>query len=170
MHFLTLPECQAWCEGHVTLAPNGMPERLSTAKRYVRGPLAASVTFCRYVERALQPREACLLWVTDWGIWASENLHLYYRLRQSYNDQRSISGAPGHFFLDYEAPDLISFLQIGILNGWDMHLLPASGYARAFVSHDEYIDFAADDANQDIATAFAAELGGAKIVTDSTAA
>ena len=171
MHFLTLPECRTWAEGHLPLTPDGFPARPSASKRYVRGPLDPSLAFCRRLDQSLQPREACLLWVTDWGIWhSSENLHLYYRLRNSYGDTRSLSDAPGHLFHDFEAPDLVSYLQIGILNGWDLHLLPLGGYARAFVSHDEYVDFVANDANQDLATAFASELGGAKIVTDSTAA
>ena len=171
MHFLTPAECRAACEGVVPLTAEGTPSRPSATKRYVRGPLAPDIAFCRRLEQALQPRDACLLWVTDWGIWrSSENLHLYYRLRQSYGDQRMLTDAPGHYFHDYEAADLISFLQIAILNGWDAHLLPVSGYARAFVSHDEYVDFVSNDATQDIATAFAAELGGAQIVTDSTAA
>jgi hypothetical protein len=171
MHFLTLAECRTWAEGHVPLTSEGFPTRPSASRRYVRGPLDPNVAFCRRLEQALQPREACLLWVTDWSIWrSSENLHLYYRLRQSYNDHRMISDAPGHYFHDYEAADLISFLQLAILNGWDAHLLPVAGYARAFVSHDDYVDFVSNDANQDIATAFAAELGGATIVTDSTAA
>jgi len=59
--------------------------------------------------------------------------------------------APGHLFLNYEDPDLESFLQLGLLNGWDMHLLPSLTYggadtARAFVSHDEWIVLAHRDA------------------------
>jgi hypothetical protein len=47
-------------------------------------------------------------------------------------------------FLDYEEADLVSFLELGILNGWDMHLLPVLDYggpdtARAFISHDEWV-------------------------------
>jgi hypothetical protein len=171
MHFLTSAECRTWCEALAPLTAEGLPSRPSAAKRYVRGPLDANIAFCRLLEQALQPRDAFLLWVTDWGIWrSSENLHLYYRLRQSYSDHRTLADAPGHYFHDYEAADLVSFLQVAILNGWDAHLLPVGGYARAFVSHDEYVDFVAKDANQDIATAFAAELGGAKVLTDSTAA
>jgi hypothetical protein len=97
--------------------------------------------------------------VTDWGIWgSSENLHLYYKLRQSYGDQRLLHEAPGHLFLRYEAPDLVSFLQIGILCGWDIHLLPTVGYARAFLSHDEYVEFASDDGNAALVTEFATPL------------
>ena len=173
MRFLTLSESQAWCEGIVALGPDGRPLRPSAEPLYAKGPLAGNVpsltAFCRQLERALQPREACLLWVTDWGIWgSSENWHLYYRLRQSYGDPRLLHEAPGHLFLDYESADLVSFLQVGVLSGWDMHLIPMVGYARAFVSHDEYVEFVADDA--DGTRAFAAELAGARVEPASDAA
>jgi hypothetical protein len=74
-------------------------------------------------------------------------LHLYYRLRQSYSDWRLLHEAPGHLFLKHEAVDLVSFLEVGILAGWDMHLLPTNGYGRAFVSHDEWVAFASDANN-----------------------
>ena len=35
----------------------------------------------------MQGRDPCLLWMEEWGIW-DQNLHLYYRLRQGYGDQR----------------------------------------------------------------------------------
>jgi len=95
----------------------------------------------------------------DWGIWgSSENLHLYYRVRQSYGDLRLLPEAPGHLFLSYEAADLVTFLQGGILCGWDMHLVPTVGYARAFVSHDEYVEFAADENNPRLVGEFTAPL------------
>jgi hypothetical protein len=107
----------------------------------------------------LQPRDACLLWVTAWDIWpSSENLHLFYRLRQSYGELRLLPEAPGHLFLRYEAADLVSFLQVGIICGWDMHLLPTVGYAQAFVSHDEYLEFASDDNNPYLVKDFAEAL------------
>ena len=93
----------------------------------------------------MQPRRAALLWVTEWGVFPnSENWHLYYRLRESHGDRRLLHEAPGHLLLDYEEPDLVSFLQVGVLNGWDMHLVPELAYgeadtARVFVSHDEWI-------------------------------
>src|SRR5689334_17159602 len=122
MHFLTDAEARLWCDGHVPLSDRGFPERPSRASRYARGPVSSEVAFCHRIEAALQPRESCLLWVTTWGAWpSSENLHLYYRLRQSYGDRRLLEEAPGHLFLDYESADLVSFLQVGILNGWDIH-------------------------------------------------
>jgi hypothetical protein len=90
-------------------------------------------------------RQPTLLWITEWGIWpSSENLHVYYRLRQTYGDKRLLNEAPGHLFLTHEAEDLASFLQISMLNGWGGYVLTEAGYVNAFFSHDEYIDFFAE--------------------------
>jgi len=87
----------------------------------------------------------CLLWVTSWGIWASsENWHLYYRLRRSYGDERLIEEAPGHLFGASNVPDLVTFVEIGLIAGWDMYLIPTIGQGRVFVSHDEWIEIAMD--------------------------
>jgi hypothetical protein len=85
------------------------------------------------------------LWVKEFGIFPSnENFHLYYRLRQSYSDFRLLREAPGHLFLAHEDADLASFLQLGIVSGWDMHVFPELAYggtdvARAVICHDEWI-------------------------------
>lgn len=143
----------------------GRPLRPDVEQHHVIRDIPTSFTrltwFCQHLEHSLQPRDACLLWVTGWGVWpSSENLHLYYRLRQSYNDWRLLHEAPGHLFLKYEAVDLVSFLEVGVLAGWDMHLLPAAGYGRAFVSHDEWVAFASDANNPQLVTDFADVLEG----------
>jgi hypothetical protein len=162
MRYFTDTECRDWCkQRQVALDGRGYPTRPDADTHHAVRDIPQSFTrltwFCQHLERSLQPREACLLWVTDWGIW-TENLHLYYRLRQSYNDARLLSEAPGHFFLAYEAADLVSFLEVGILCGWDMHLLPTVGYARAFVSHDEWVVFAADENNPKLVDEFVEPL------------
>ena len=165
MHFLTDEESAAWCEGWVEMAPSDVPVPLYRHPPYARVPLQAETAFCRQLEQALQPRDELLLWVTSWGVWrSSENLHLYYRLRQSYGDPRRLQDAPGHLFHPHEAADLVSFLQVGILCGWDMHLISSEGYARLFVSHDEFADFAANEANPYLLGEFVAAHADARIV------
>jgi hypothetical protein len=90
-----------------------------------------------------------LLWITEWGIWpSSENLHLYYKLRQSYGEPRLLQEAPGHLFLDYETEDLASFLQLAMLNGWGGYILTEANHMNVFFSHDEYLQFfAAEESN-----------------------
>jgi len=96
----------------------------------------------------LQPFDECLLWVTQWGVWpSSENYHLFYRLRESYREHRSLPNAPGHLFLKHETADLTSFLELALLCGWDFYLLPAPTYAAVFVSHDEFVVINTDAAD-----------------------
>ena len=174
MRCLSAEESRSRCGEIVRLDPAGRPLHPHREALYVRAPLPALTgltSFCQQLERSLQPREACLLWITDWGIWrSSENLHLYYRLRQSYGDTSLLDEAPGHLFLDYEAADLVSFLEVGIICGWDIHLIPLVGYARAFVSHDEFVEFAADEANPNLVHEFAAQIGGAEVRTTAASA
>ena len=90
-------------------------------------------------------RRPVLLFITEWGVWpSSENWHLYYKLRQTYGDNRLLNDTPGHLFLEHEAEDLASFLQLSMLNGWGGYLLSEANYVNAFFSHDEYIDFFAE--------------------------
>ena len=99
----------------------------------------------RWVATSLTYNMPALLYITEWGIWSENLLHLYYRLRQSYDDHRLLAEAPGHLFLQYEMEDLASFLQIAMLNGWGGYILTQADYVNAFFSHDEYIDFFAED-------------------------
>ena len=98
-----------------------------------------------WIATSLTYRLPTLLWITEWGIWPnSENHHLYYRLRQTYCDNRLLHESPGHLFMPHEAEDLASFLEVAMLNGWGGYVLTQAGYVNAFFSHDEYIDFFAE--------------------------
>ena len=72
------------------------------------------------------------------------NWHLYYKLRQEYSDQNLLHEAPGHLFLEHEAEDLASFLQVAMANGLGGYLLTGANYVNARFSHDEYMDFFAE--------------------------
>jgi hypothetical protein len=145
---LTTSEAMEWCRAHgIGLSERNLPARAESdlrSRRFATPSVASKhYWFSRFIEGSLGPWSRCLLWVTASGIWKnSENWHLYYRLRQSYGDRGLIEEAPAHLFLDYESGDLISFLQVGLGMGWDMHLLTSDDYARVFVCHDEWTEFA----------------------------
>ena len=72
----------------------------------------------RQVVRALVDFEECLLWVTESGVWRSnENLHLYYRLRESYGDHTLLRECPAALALRHEEADLVTLIQLGMLFG-----------------------------------------------------
>jgi hypothetical protein len=162
MRFLTLKEIQIWCKNYgFTLSEEGRLSLPSTEKHSIHlnipQPFTSLTWFCEHLEFSLRPRETCLLWVTGWGIF-HENLHLYYKMRQSYGDHQLLHEAPGHLFLNYESADLVSFIQTAIICGWDAHLIPTIGYSRAFISHDEFVEFASDDNNPSLVDDFAKKL------------
>jgi hypothetical protein len=66
---------------------------------------------------------------------------LYFKLRQACGDNRLLNDAQRHLFLEHEAEDLASFLQLSMLNGRGGYVLTEADYVNAFFSHDEYIDF-----------------------------
>jgi hypothetical protein len=166
---LSPDELKEWCVARgIELNDQGTPTH-PYAGSYafqceVPKDLSRLIWFCRFIELALQPRDHCLLWVSAWGVWpSSENWHLYYRLRGSYGDQRLIHEGPGHLFQQYENADLVTFLEVGFVSGWDMHLVPTAGYGRVFVSHDEWVEFAMDDKSK--AQEVAAELAKAGLAS-----
>lgn len=174
MRIYTAEECANWGEGLVGLDDQRSPERDIEKPHRLWCPFPSGFTqtlwFSRCIESALQPRDSCLVWVTGWGIFPSnENLHLFYRLRQAYGDGRLLHEAPGHVCLNYESAEVVTLIQLGILFGWDLHLIPAGGYARAFVCHDEWVEIGFDDESQFNETARELARGGVAVsVPDPT--
>jgi hypothetical protein len=141
MRFYTKDECEEWLRGRERLKPDAVPE--SQVERIIYPPEPYRIFYmAHWIASSLTYRMPTLLWITEWSIWpSSENWHLYYKLRQSYQDLRLLHEAPGHLFPGHEPEDLASFLQIAMLNGWGGYILTQADYVNAFFSHDEYIKF-----------------------------
>lgn len=141
MRFYTKDECEQWLRDRNRVRPDQTEGTAVERVDYPPGP-HKFFYFAHWMATSLTHRMPALLWITEWGIWpSSENWHVYYKLRQSYGDTRLLHEAPGHLFLEYEAEDLTSFLQIAMLNGWGGYVLTHADYVNAFFSHDEYIEF-----------------------------
>jgi hypothetical protein len=140
MQFLTSRECEEWLAGRGREAPT-----IENAKFSQRASLPNDAPALYFAARqiaaaVMAQRQPCLLWIQEWGIWSSsENLHLYYRLRESYGDRRMLEMAPGHLFLEHEIEDLTTFLHISLLHGWGGYLLSHLDYLNVFFSHDGYL-------------------------------
>ncbi len=144
MRFYTAAECEQWLHDRQRSKPDKLRE---VPVEHVAYPPEPHCLFyvSYWIAQTLTYRMPTLLWITEWGIWPStENWHLYYKLRQTYSDQRLLDEAPGHLFLEHETEDLASFLQIAMLNGWGGYVLTQADYVNAFFSHDEYIEFYAE--------------------------
>ena len=144
MRFFTEKECEAWLSDRKRQKPD---VRNNIHAERIEYPPQPHLIFyiAHWIAESLTHRRPTLLWITEWGIWpSSENWHLYYKLRETHGDRRLLHELPGHLFLEHEAEDLASFLQIAMLNGWGGYVLTEADYVNAFFSHDEYIDFFAE--------------------------
>jgi hypothetical protein len=144
MRVYTQQESEEWLSDRERLKPDLAPNTHTERMGYPPEPHGV-FGVAHWMATSLTFRMPTLLWITEWSIWpSSENLHLYYRVRQTYGDYRLLHEAPGHLFLEYETEDLATFLQVAMLNGWGGYMLTQAGYVNAFFSHDEYIDFIAE--------------------------
>lgn len=144
MRFCTKEECETWLSDRQRQKPDLTPDVRVERIEYPSEPYRVFF-FAHWIASELTYRRPTLLFITEWGIWpSSENWHLYYKLRQTYGDNRLLHEAPGHLFLEHEAEDLASFLQLSMLNGWGGYVLTEANYVNALFSHDEYIDFFGD--------------------------
>lgn len=141
MRFYSVEQCEAWLTSRQWRRPDELRDMKVERVNYPPEPYRLYYV-ARWMATELPERTPVLLWITEWGIWpSSENWHLYYKLRHSYGDNRLLDEAPGHLFLEHEAEDMASFLQLAMLNGWGGYLLTHANSVNAFFSHDEYIDF-----------------------------
>ncbi len=145
MNFITKAECCDWCK------QRGL--EVDDDRRGIRNTFAHSMTtrippesrrhaiLSRYLIHVLPQWDNCLLWVTTWGVWPTEeNEPIYNHLRSGYGDNRPLIEAPGHLFDQSEKEDAVGFLRLVFTYGRDAYLIPSNSTTMVFVSHDEYVD------------------------------
>ena len=145
MRFITKEEARTWASRLYDSDSSPYPEvpapgHVALTFVFEREPGQRLFYLAKEAVRTLGPFHDALLWVTQTGVWPSdENLHLYYRLRNSYGDDRMVEEKPAAIVLEHETVDLTSFVHLGMLFGWDMLLLTSHDYGRVFVSHDGWL-------------------------------
>ena len=147
MRFFTADECNAWLEESELgkTAPSDLAAKGISTLRFAI-PFDRLQWFSHYIAGLCETFDECLLEPIEWGIWpSSENLHLYYKVRQSYSDMRLLREAPGHLFLNYESEDIATFVQLCLMNLWDTNLATNYDWISVFLSHDEFVEIRSKD-------------------------
>jgi hypothetical protein len=91
---------------------------------------------------AIEDSSQWLLWLRDWGIFASEEYPDVWRaIRERYGETRSIIEAPGHLFARDEIGLVRGMSRLVMLFGWDTVLIcePISSVLLISISHDEIV-------------------------------
>jgi len=140
MLILNRQEAEAWCNSHeIALDDVGHPAKLSGGSRF-QIPVDTGQRIS-LIASDLHPHlhvSETLVWFTEWGIWSSsERPHIFERFRASYGDTRPLSEVPARVFGSDESEDLVSFVTLGVLFLWDVHVV-VPGAASIFYSHDEW--------------------------------
>jgi hypothetical protein len=141
MNPLSKAEAQRWCKTHeIPLNEYGRPKQENDSSEFtIPGDAGARVAMvCRQME-FLRPTGQVFVWFTEWSVWPSgERMHIFERFLASYGEARPLIEKPAFIFEANEYEDLVSFVTIGVLFLWDVHVASASGAGRVFFSHDEY--------------------------------
>lgn len=113
------------------------------SRPYILAKAMANYVAMPVRQREVQP-EPCdvyVLWITEFGIWpSSENMHLYYALRQWNGDAEVLNAKPVHVFNGREIQNLISFLHVSLDGGWGGYLFTRYADFVVYFSHDGYLD------------------------------
>jgi hypothetical protein len=146
MFYKTTKECVEFAEFLGFKFENSPPtirrkaSEFSAVRVNIANSKIATYEIANKVAKWFGSSRSCLLWITEFGVWpSSENLHLYYKLRSSYADHRSLADAPGHLFLSYESADLVTFIDLAIQFAWGGYLLGPPNHCFITISHDEWI-------------------------------
>ena len=140
MKTLSRSEAQAWCRDHeVPLDDRGFPVASSDGEEF---PIPVDTGKRIYLVAsdlsAHLGAPETLVWYTDWGVWpSSERPHIFERFRASYGVNQRVIEAPAHVFGPAEREDLLSFVTLGVLFLWDVHVIIPKGLSL-FYSHDEW--------------------------------
>jgi len=140
MRALSNSEAKKWCRAQgAILGGNGFPEAKGKTKSFViptdAGPRVALAE--QHLER-FRGSGKTLVWFNDWAVWPSgQRMHIFERFLASYGEKRPLIEVPAFLFAGHEFEDLVSFVTLGLLFLWDVHVLSTKARRLLFYSHDE---------------------------------
>lgn len=138
MRSLTATEAARWCRSQGLGSDRGLPRRPARIHEFAI-PSDAGQRVALVAEH-LRPFSSgtALVWFDDWAVWPSgQRMHAFERFRASYGEDRPLIEIPAFLFSRSEFEDLASFVTIGVLFLWDVHVTAARGRSQLFFSHGE---------------------------------
>jgi hypothetical protein len=140
MQTYTKSEAKKWCQAQGAILANGaFPEARGKAKSFVipgdAGERVALVA--EHLER-FRGNGKTLVWFNDWAVWPSgQRMHIFERFLASYGETRPLIETSAFLFAEQEYEDLVSFITLGVLFLWDVHVVGTKASRLLFYSHDE---------------------------------
>jgi hypothetical protein len=137
---LTGAAARRWCRSHgATFGDVGFPVAAGPVTDFtIPADAGGRVAMVGRHLQAFRGREV-LVWFDDWAVWPSgQRMHVFERFLASYGHCSPLIDLPAFLLTSDEHEDAVSFVTIGVLFLWDVHVVGASASPLLFYSHDEY--------------------------------
>jgi len=140
MQPLSAREAKKWCiKQGASLGGDGFPEaRGKTASFRIPEDAGKRVAIVAKHMMPFHSKGKVLVWFDDWSVWPSgQRMHIFERFLSSYGPGRPLIEIPAFLFVQEEYEDLVSFVTLGVLFLWDVHIVGTKAQRLLFYSHDE---------------------------------
>jgi len=139
MRALSTSEAKKWCQGQGAQFAGSHFPKPRTSKSFDI-PEDAGRRVALVAEQLDVFRSGTtLVWFDDWSVWPSgQRMHIFERMRASYGEVRPLIEQPAFLFAKAEYEDMVSFVTIGVLFLWDVHVIGAQARRLLYYSHDEF--------------------------------
>jgi hypothetical protein len=140
MDSLTSVEARRWClDQGARLDQKGFPEPASkTGSFIIPADAGKRVALVAGHLKPLRVATNTLVWFDDWSVWPSgQRMHIFERFLASYGEPRALIERPAFLFSQTEYEDVASFVTIGVLFLWDVHVVSNGCGHLLFYSHNE---------------------------------
>ena len=140
MRVLSDIEARKWCQAQgVTFGNSGLPKAAGKTKSFaIPSDAGQRVALAAKQSDRFRGSGKTLVWFNDWAVWPSgQRMHIFERFLASYGEKRPLSEAPAFLFVEHEFEDLVSFVTLGLLFLWDVHVVSTKARRQLFYSHDE---------------------------------
>ena len=125
MKTLTNDDCSEWLASR-KLAADPYYSPKSRPPHYEQFPLPqhalSSAAVFRSIVACVEPFETALLHLTDWALYAPDEMAVVAHVRQACGEQRPLIETPGHVFTATERDLLIGLLALVTFYGWTAYL------------------------------------------------
>ena len=140
MRTLSASDAKTWCQAQgAVFGTDGFPAARRKTKSFrIPDDAGRRVALAAGHLEGFRGKGHTLIWFDDWGVWPSgQRMHIFERFLASYGEQRPLIETPAFLFSQNEYEDLVSFVTLGVLFLWDVHVVGARARTLLFYSHDE---------------------------------
>lgn len=140
MKALSEKEARKWCQAQgASLENGGFPAARSKSKSFhIPSDAGARVALVAKHLENFHSLGKTLVWFDDWEVWPSgQRMHIFNRFLAAYGEAKPLIEIPAFLFSEQEFDDLVSFVTLGVLFLWDVHVICTKARQLVFYSHDE---------------------------------